>query len=165
MYVSSTISDLAPYRAAVVDVLLRFHLQPILVENLSASAVSPIEATLAALDSADIVILLLAYRLGFTAEGSDTGIVEQEYERTVERGIPLLPFIVDERQPWPPEKIDDLRGAEAGAARLRPGSRAAYLVASSMASRRLHFATRFCERHGGNRRAAPASARGTGRTA
>ena len=36
---------------------------------------------------------------------------------------------------------------EAGAARLRPGSRAAYLIASVTASWRLQFATRFCERH------------------
>ena len=36
---------------------------------------------------------------------------------------------------------------EADAARLRPGSRAACLGASVMASRRLQFATRFCERH------------------
>lgn len=35
---------------------------------------------------------------------------------------------------------------EAVAARLRPGSRAAYFVASAVASRRLQFATRFCER-------------------
>jgi len=37
--------------------------------------------------------------------------------------------------------------AEAGAARLRPGSRAACVIASAAASRRLQFATRFCKRH------------------
>ena len=37
--------------------------------------------------------------------------------------------------------------AEAAAARLRPGSRAAYFMASAVASRRLQFATRFGERH------------------
>jgi hypothetical protein len=36
--------------------------------------------------------------------------------------------------------------AEAGAARLRPGSRAAYIFARVTASRRLQFATRFSER-------------------
>jgi hypothetical protein len=37
--------------------------------------------------------------------------------------------------------------AEAGAARLRPGSLAASVAASAVASRRLQFATRFRERH------------------
>ena len=48
---------------------------------------------------------------------------------------------------------------------MRPGSRAAYFTASAMASRRLQLAARFFERHRRQRRAASASARGTGRTA
>ena len=54
---------------------------------------------------------------------------------------------------------------EAVAARLRPGSRAAYLTASVTPSRRLQIASPCTELLGGNRRAAPASARGTGRAA
>jgi hypothetical protein len=54
---------------------------------------------------------------------------------------------------------------EAGAARRWLGSRAAYLIASVTASRRSQFASRCLQLLAGNRRAARASARGTGRAA
>ena len=54
---------------------------------------------------------------------------------------------------------------EAAAARLRPGSRAACLVASVTASRRLQNRQSLCQLLAGSRRAALASARGTGRAA
>jgi hypothetical protein len=44
--------------------------------------------------------------------------------------------------------------AEAGAARLRPGSRAAYFIASVMASRPLQFGRRCTQLLAGNGRAA-----------
>jgi hypothetical protein len=56
-------------------------------------------------------------------------------------------------------------GVQAVAARLWPGSRAAYLIASVTASRPLQFASRSFELLGCNGRAARASARGTGRAA
>lgn len=106
VYLSSTLSDLAEYREAVVSVLVRFGFEPILLEYISATDVSPADVALQTLDRADIVILLLAFRIGYVPPEKGKSIIELEYDRAVASSKPVLTFLADESHPWPPDKID-----------------------------------------------------------
>ncbi|HYK03653.1 MAG TPA: DUF4062 domain-containing protein [Thermoanaerobaculia bacterium] len=111
VYLISTFSDLAEYRVAVVDVLMRYGLTPILLENLPAADQTPIDAIYQEINDADIVIVLLAHRLGSTMAGAEKSVVELEYERAKSLGKTIFAFVVDEETPWPPNRMDHDLGA------------------------------------------------------
>ena len=106
VFVSSTYSDLRGYREAVVSALRRLTLIPVRLEDFGASDQPPLEAALDAIDSSDIVVVLVAWRLGYVPTEIDKSLVELEYERALAAGKPTLCFLLDENQPWPPSQID-----------------------------------------------------------
>lgn len=106
VFISSTYSDLRGYREAVASALKRLTLIPVRLEDFGASDHPPVEAALHAIDSSDIVVVLVAWRLGYVPPERDKSLVELEYERALAAGKPTLCFLVDEDQPWPPSQID-----------------------------------------------------------
>lgn len=86
--------------------LERFGLVSVSLEQFGATDQAPLVASLSALDSSDIVILLLAHRLGYVPPDGKKSIVEREYERARDVGKPTLVFVLDDTYPWPPNQID-----------------------------------------------------------
>jgi hypothetical protein len=106
VFISSTYSDLREYREAVALTLRRFGLVPIRLEDFDAEDQPPLDVALHSIDSSDIVIVLVAYRYGYVPFGGNKSLVELEYERGREAGKPILCFLLDDNQPWPPGQVD-----------------------------------------------------------
>ena len=117
VFISSTYSDLKEYRKAVASTLLRFGLE---VSELSTTDLQVVDQALWEIQASDIVIVLVAYRLGFVPEGTNKSLVELEYDRALEAGKPVLCFLLEETVPWPRNQIDlDYTGIEAFRRRLK----------------------------------------------
>jgi hypothetical protein len=106
VFISSTYSDLREYRAAVVSTLARFGLMPVRLEEFGSAAEPALAAALDAIESSDIVIVLVAHRLGYVPPEGDKSLVELEYEKAREFAKPTFCFLLDDDQPWPPSQID-----------------------------------------------------------
>jgi len=63
-------------------------------------------------DAADVYVLILGARYGFIPNGLEKSITHAEYERSVTRGIPILPFLADGSHPFPLSEIEIGIGAE-----------------------------------------------------
>ena len=105
-FISSTYSDLREYRTAVASTLTRFGLVPVRLEEFGVAAEPPLAAALNAIESSDIVIVLVAHRLGYVPPEGDKSLVELEYEKAREFAKPTLCFVLDDDQPWPPSQMD-----------------------------------------------------------
>ncbi len=94
--ISSTSQDLSEHRTKVQEACLRQDMFPKMMEHLPTNSDDAIKASLKLVDEADIYIGIFAYRYGYIPDGYDLSITEMEYNRAVERGIPLLLFIMHE---------------------------------------------------------------------
>jgi hypothetical protein len=106
VYVSSTFVDLKPFRAAALDAIRRLEHQTLGMEDYTASPGLPLDKCLHDVARSDVYVLILAWRYGFVPDHHDKSITELEYRHAVEKGIPVLVFLVDEDVPWPPKHID-----------------------------------------------------------
>jgi Domain of unknown function (DUF4062) len=115
--ISSTARDLPEFRKATMDACLSLDVFPAMMEHLPASAASPVRASLRMVDEADLYIGIFGGRYGYIPEGTAASVTELEYRRAVERGIPILAFIVGEGSASPQsresaehaERLADLR--------------------------------------------------------
>jgi hypothetical protein len=71
IYISSTYSDLVPYRKAVNDVLLQLGQHVIAMEQYVASDERPLSRCKADVESSDLYVGILAWRYGFIPPGHD----------------------------------------------------------------------------------------------
>lgn len=127
-FISSTSVDLAAHRRAVIDILPQDEIHAINMEGFSATRDNALQLCYDELQRADIFIGIYAYRYGF-APGPDmtytdkdgkrragdgvTGITDWEYRWAVERGIPLLLYVI-ETDSWNPAHMDDDKTAIEG---------------------------------------------------
>ena len=94
--ISSTSLDLPEHRTAVIEACLCAGVFPIAMENLPARDADAIRVSLEMVDKADIYIGIFAWRYGHRPEGHDISITEMEFNRAVERRIPILVFLIQE---------------------------------------------------------------------
>jgi hypothetical protein len=111
VYVSSTKYDLAEYRQAVRDVILKMGMFPVMYEDFSASQEEYIKTLQRRVQESDIFICVIAHLYGWIVEGSQISNIEQEYQWAREKSIPVLIYIIDDSVPWPVEKVE--RGEKA----------------------------------------------------
>jgi tetratricopeptide (TPR) repeat protein len=104
--VSSTARDLPEYRAQVMDACLRMDMFPKMMEHLPSLDADAIRASLDLVDQADVYVGIFAHRYGYIPEGHDKSVTQMEYERAVERGIPILLFLMHEDVPVLPTDYD-----------------------------------------------------------
>src|ERR1700694_1931117 len=100
--ISSTALDLPDHRKEVMDACLRQGMYPIMMEHLPASDAEAIPASLQMVDEADIYLLILAHRYGYVATTNNPqslSVTEHEYNRAVERRLPILTFVMHEDHP------------------------------------------------------------------
>lgn len=109
VYISSTFRDLGAERNAVSEAALRAGLLPFRFEEFSVGFDSR-KILRNALINADLFVLILAYRLGYTFPGTGQSIVEFEFEEAHQLNKPILVFMLSEDAPWPASEFP--RGEE-----------------------------------------------------
>lgn len=95
--ISSTARDLPEHRKEVMDACVRQGMFPIMMEHLPASDDEAIPASLKMVDESDIYLLILAHRYGYVSVSNNPAqisVTEHEYNRAVERRIPILTFVM-----------------------------------------------------------------------
>ncbi|ANZ38569.1 hypothetical protein BBK82_23410 [Lentzea guizhouensis] len=108
VYVSSTFADLREHREAVRMAIRRLGHKDIAMEHYVAEDVRPVDRCLSDVRSADLYVVVMAWRYGFIPPGHTQSITELEYRAAVEAGIPVLAFVLSEDEPWP-RKLMELR--------------------------------------------------------
>jgi Domain of unknown function (DUF4062)/AAA ATPase domain len=106
-FVSSTFIDLKDHRAHVINSLRNagFFVDP--MENWTADSDEPKKFSQERLNGCDLCVLLVAFRRGYVPDGEVRSITQLEYDSAVKQGVDILPFLLDENEPWP-RKFDEL---------------------------------------------------------
>jgi hypothetical protein len=135
IFVSSSFEDLKEHRAAAIRVLRQLGHEVIAMEDMTAGSWAPLAKVLDMVDRSEVYVGIFAWRYGYSPQqaidpaqpvaglgpnvkGSkpgETSITHYEYLRAVERGLPVMAFLLDERYPWPPEFVDGFDRTRAGA--------------------------------------------------
>jgi uncharacterized protein DUF4062 len=113
VFISSAPGALEPYRMAAVEVCQRLHLTPVLLDQADLQGPAPGQACQEAVDSCDVLVLLLAHRYGPRLPGLNLSQTELEYQCAAGRQLPVLVFAADPDFPWPPSDIDTGAGGAA----------------------------------------------------
>ena len=107
IFISSTSDDLQDYRTAVADQLDRLEgFEVISMEGYSAMPQGPLEKVLDDVASADVYILLFAFRYGSVPRGFERSFTELEFRQASDKNVPRLVFLVDEDANWKPRYFD-----------------------------------------------------------
>ncbi len=120
--ISSTAVDLPEHRKEVVEACLRQDVFPIAMEHLPARDASGIKVSLEMVDKADIYIGIYAWRYGWVPEFDNPGkisITEMEFNRAVERKIPILVFLIHTEHPLTIEMVETDKDAQKKLAELK----------------------------------------------
>jgi len=97
--ISSTSVDLPEHRQQAIEACLRQGIFPHAMEHLPARDADAIRVALKMVDEADMYIGIYAWRYGHVPAGHDISITEMEFNRAVERGIPILAFTMPHDHP------------------------------------------------------------------
>ena len=107
IFVSSTYSDLIPFRNAVRDVLSRFSVDIHGMEVFGAQTCKPLDTCLAEVLTSEVFIGILGMRYGTVDESSGKSFVELEYETAKKSGLEIWIFLIDEEKTSiPPIYVD-----------------------------------------------------------
>ncbi len=104
--ISSTSLDLPEHRKQVVEACLRESIFPIGMEQLPVRDTNVITVDREMVDQADIYIGIFGVRYGEVPPGHDVSYTELEFNRAVERGIPILVFVMHEDHPVKPRDVE-----------------------------------------------------------
>jgi hypothetical protein len=104
--VSSTVVDLPEHRGKVRDACLAADYFPKMMEYLPARDENAIESSMALVDEAQVFVGVYAFRYGHVPKGHDKSITEMEVDRAQERGIPILPFLMDPAHPVTADMVE-----------------------------------------------------------
>ncbi len=105
VFISSTYSDLIDERAAVTHCLLEMGCIPVGMEQFPASNMSQMDYIKMMLNDCDYYVLILAGRYG--SIGSDgIGFTEKEYNYAIEKGIPIMSFVIKDNEALPDDKCE-----------------------------------------------------------
>ena len=102
--VSSTQRDLRDQRQAVSKAILELGHIPLGMEMFSAADQQQWQLIQRQIDQSDYYVVIVAHRYGSMA--GDVSYTEREYDYAVEKGVPVLGFVIDNKAPWPAEYID-----------------------------------------------------------
>jgi hypothetical protein len=111
--ISSTSVDLPEHRQEAINACLRQSIFPQAMEYLPARDADAIRVSLEMVDEADIYIDIYAWRYGHIPEGHDISITEMEFNRAVERGIPILVFTIHNDHPLTITMVEADKDAQA----------------------------------------------------
>jgi hypothetical protein len=124
IFVSSTFEDLREHRGAAIRVLRQLGHEVLAMEDLVAASAAPLMKVIEMIDRSDAYVGIFAWRYGYVpgrdtspapqtqgppvkdAKWGETSITHYEYLRALERKLPVMAFLLDERCAWPPQLID-----------------------------------------------------------
>ena len=106
VYVSSTSVDLKKHRVAVIAALRKMGVTPVCMEDYTAQDTLPVDKCIADVAKSEAYVGMFAWRYGFVPHSYDKSIIELEYRKALEVGIPTLIFLLDENTDWPQEFCD-----------------------------------------------------------
>ena len=96
VFISSTYSDLIDERRKVLEVLLMADCIPAGMENFVATDDEQFGVIKKVIDLCDYYILILGRRYGSLNENSGISYTEMEYNYAIDKGIPVLVFVLDD---------------------------------------------------------------------
>ncbi len=117
--ISSTSLDLPEHRQQAIDACLRQSVFPIAMEHLPASDDDAIHVSMEMMEKADIYIGVFAWRYGHVPKGHDISITEMEFDRAVERKIPILIFTIHKDHALTIEMVEADKDAQEKLKRLK----------------------------------------------
>lgn len=94
--ISSTIVNLPSYRDAAREAVLKCGMFPQMMEMESALQINSTEFSIKLVDNSDIYVGVFAQKYGSIPEEKDISMTEIEYQRAIDRKIPILIFIIDD---------------------------------------------------------------------
>jgi tetratricopeptide (TPR) repeat protein len=97
--ISSTALDLPEHRKHARDACERMSMLPLVMEQMPASPLDALTLSRQYVDKADYYLGIFAFRYGTILEREDKSITELEYDRAIERKIPVFIFIADDKHP------------------------------------------------------------------
>lgn len=123
IFVSSSFEDLRDHRSAAIRVLRQLGHEVLAMEDMVSGAAAPLAKVLEMVDRSDAYVGIFAWRYGYVPPTGDTlpdpapanlpvavdgktSITHFEYLRALQRQLPVMAFLLDEKYPWPPELID-----------------------------------------------------------
>jgi uncharacterized iron-regulated protein len=92
VFVSSTYEDLKDEREQVVKAVLEMGHIPVGMEMFSAADAQQWQIISRHIESSDYYVIIVAHRYG-SMEG-DRSYTEKEYDYAIERGVPVLAFVI-----------------------------------------------------------------------
>jgi hypothetical protein len=107
VFLSSTYTDLADYRAAVQLGLRQLGALDVSMENFGARDEQPVDECVRIVrQESDLFVGVYAHKYGYVPDGTDVSISELEYRAASEASLPRFIYLVDEQHPWRPSQID-----------------------------------------------------------
>ncbi len=103
IYLSSTYSDLEPYREAVYRTLRKMEHDVRAMEDYVAQDQRPVDKCLADVAACEVYVGIFAWRYGSippTAKPEQRSITEMEYREASTRNTSLLIFLLGDQAPW-----------------------------------------------------------------
>lgn len=118
VYVASTLADLAPHREAVREAIRSIEKREFEEFEYAGPEYSettdevPLEARLKEISESSVIILLLGWRYGYIAPSAEKSVLELEYDAATNRGLTVLPYIIDDDYPVPAKLVETGTNAE-----------------------------------------------------
>lgn len=115
VFISSTSDDLQPFRDVTETAILGLNLHPINMKHFQPTSKNALQTCYDAVQKADIMVGIYAHRYGYAPDSSVTytdihgnihegdgkrSITEWEYVWALERGIPLVLFVIHKDAKW-----------------------------------------------------------------
>ena len=113
VFLSSTNTDLAAHRPAVLDVLQKLKVAVTGMELFGARPEAPLETCLKEVAKCDVFVIVVGMRYGSIDEKTGRSFVQREYEEAFQREQDTLVYLIDEdRALIPPSAVDKGERAE-----------------------------------------------------
>lgn len=96
VFISSTYTDMIPYREAIQTALNRADCLSYGMERFGAQAIPPLDVCYKELEASQIYICVLGMRYGTIDDRTGKSYTQLEYEKARELGKPTLVFLIDE---------------------------------------------------------------------
>jgi hypothetical protein len=111
-FVSSTFTDMQPYRRKVHDALTQLETVVRGMEQFGSKPGSPVEECLRVVRSCLLYVGIFGMRYGSVPDGYDKSMTHLEYDEAQSLNLPSLIYILDDSHPIPARDVETGPGAE-----------------------------------------------------
>lgn len=104
IFISSTYQDLKEERDQVIKACLEMGHIPVGMEMFSAADEEQWKVITRQIDQSDYYVVLVAHRYGSVVDA--VSFTEKEYDYAVQKGIPIIGFVIENTTPWPSDRME-----------------------------------------------------------